>query len=212
MLPTNRGMFITLEGGEGAGKSTNVNYVVDHLGKRGIDCVVSREPGGTPLAEELREVLLGVRPEPMEPLTELLLMFAARAQHIAELIAPALASGRWVVCDRFTDASYAYQGGGRGMDADIIATLERLVQADLRPDLTIYLDLPVATAVVRIADRVHDRIEREQDAFFDAVRSVYRARANANPRMHIVDASGTLPQVQSEVARVLDGFLATGPQ
>ena len=205
---TSRGRFITLEGGEGVGKTTNVAFVVDHLRHHGIDPVVSREPGGTPLAEEVRELLLRVRDENMHALTELLLVFAARAQHIAEVIEPALAEGRWVVCDRFTDATYAYQGGGRSVDTDAIATLEALVQQSLRPDLTIYLDVAVEIAAARISARDHDRFEREQAQFFDAVRQAYLARAEANPRMRVVDASNAIATVQTAIARVLDDFLA----
>lgn len=203
-----RGAFITLEGGEGVGKTTNVEFIVNYLRQRDIDLVVSREPGGTPLAEEIRELLLRVRSESMDPLAELLLIFAGRAQHIAQVIEPALAAGRWVVCDRFTDATYAYQGGGRGMDVVAIAALERLVQADLRPDLTIYLDVPVAVAAARIADREHDRFEREHQAFFAAVRQAYLQRAEANPRMCLIDASVAIGAVQASIARVLDGFVA----
>jgi dTMP kinase len=205
--PTSRGMFVTLEGGEGVGKTSNVNFVVDFLRTRGIDSVVSREPGGTPLAEEVRELLLNVRSESMDPMAELLLVFAARAQHLANLIVPALAAGRWVVCDRFTDTSYAYQGGGRGMAASTIGMLENMVQGDLRPDLTVYLDVPVAVAAARIAERDHDRFEREREAFFDAVRNTYLARVDANPHMHLVDASVPLPAVQSAIVSVLEEFL-----
>lgn len=201
------GSFITLEGGEGVGKSTNLAFVVEHLQSHGLEVVATREPGGTPLAEQLRELLLEVRQEPMEGLTELLLLFAARAQHLATVIKPALAAGRWVVCDRFTDATYAYQGGGRGIASSAISTLEQLVQADLRPDLTIYLDVPIALSARRIADREHDRFEREAQAFFDAVRAAYLARAADNDAMHVVDASGELAVVQQGIARVLDAYL-----
>ena len=203
------GAFITLEGGEGVGKSTNVAFMVSYLQKSGIEAVVTREPGGTPLAEEIRELLLHVREEAMDPLTELLLVFAARAQHLNGVIAPALAEGRWVICDRFTDATYAYQGGGRGMDEAAIATLEQLVQGSLRPDLTIYLDAPPAVAASRIADRDHDRFEREQADFFAAVRDTYTKRAKTNPRMHMIDAGKPIASVQAAIARVLDDFLAT---
>ena len=202
------GAFITLEGGEGVGKSTNVEFIVNYLQQSGIDAVVTREPGGTPLAEEIRELLLHIREEAMDPLAELLLVFAARAQHVAGVIAPALAEGRWVVCDRFTDATYAYQGGGRGMDEAAIAKLEQLVQGSLRPDLTIYLDAPPAVAASRIADRDHDRFEREQADFFAAVRRTYVKRAKTNPRMHLIDAGDSIAGVQAAIAKVLDDFLA----
>ena len=152
------GRFITLEGGEGVGKSTNLELLVELTEAAGHTVVATREPGGTPLAEDIRNLLLGVRDEPVSELTELLLMFAARAQHLEAVIRPALKKGLWVISDRFTDASYAYQGGGRGIDSNKISILEQLVQGDLRPDLTFYLDVPVEIAQSRIADRPHDRL------------------------------------------------------
>jgi dTMP kinase len=201
------GRFITLEGGEGVGKSTNLALVVELVEAAGHRVVTTREPGGTPLAEEIRELLLAVRREPVAALTELLLVFAARAQHLEEIVRPALAEGRWVVCDRFTDATYAYQGGGRGIAASQIAVLERLVQGELQPDLTLYLDVPVSVGHARIADRDHDRLEQEQLRFFEAVRSTYLERAASEARIRILDASVELPEVQARIRSVVAEFL-----
>jgi dTMP kinase len=203
-----RGRFITLEGGEGVGKSTNMAFVAAHLRAAGVEVVTTREPGGTPLAEAIRGLLLDVVDEEMAPLTELLLVFAARAQHLARVIQPALARGAWVLCDRFTDATYAYQGGGRGLDRTAIATLERLVQGELAPDLTLYLDLSVEAAQARLAGRERDRFEREERAFFERVRDAYVARASQADRFRMVDAGAPLAEVQQHLARVLDRFLA----
>ena len=204
-----RGRFITMEGTEGVGKSTNLKFVSERLRAAGVDVVVTREPGGTPLAESIRELLLEVRDERMDPMTELLLMFAGRAQHIGQVIEPALAAGSWVVCDRFTDASFAYQGGGRGVSEASIAALERLVQGDLRPDLTLYLDVPIEVAAARIAGRDHDRFEREQGPFFQSVRNAYLARAREHDRIRVVDASKELTAVQDAIGVVIDEFLHT---
>ena len=174
----------------------------------GVEVVATREPGGTPIAEEIRAMLLSVRDEEVAPAAELLLMFAARAQHLERVIKPALAAGRWVVCDRFTDATYAYQGGGRGFDAFHIAKLEGLVHGDLQPDLTLYLDIDPRVAQTRIADRPHDRIEREQLEFFDRVRAVYLDRA-VQSRFRTIDAAQPLAAVTSEVRSVVEQFLAT---
>ena len=164
-----RGLFITVEGGEGVGKSTNLAYLRDCLTERGIDLLVSREPGGTPLAENIRELLVAVREEAIDPMAELLLIFAARAQHLHTVIEPALAAGRWVLCDRFTDATYAYQSGGRGVDAATVRRLENLVQGELRPDFTLLLDAPVETGMERARERGDlDRFEREELAFSSA--------------------------------------------
>lgn len=192
------GLFITLEGPEGAGKSTNREYLAQQLRAAGKDVVLTREPGGTPLAERIREVLLAPSDEPMDPDAELLLMFAARAQHIARVIRPALQRGAVVLCDRFTDATYAYQGGGRGLPVARIATLERFVQGDLQPDLTLVFDLPVEIGLARATARGRlDRFEQEGRAFFEAVRSTYLARAASDPvRYRIVDAAQSLAQVQ----------------
>lgn len=203
-----RGRFITLEGGEGVGKSTNLSFVEQHLLRAGIEVVTTREPGGTPLAEDIRTMLLAVREEAMAPLTELLLVFAARAQHLDQVIRPALDRGAWVLCDRFTDATYAYQGGGRGLDVDAIAVLESLVQDTLQPDLTLYLDLPLDVAEARIGDRERDRFERETRPFFERVREQYLSRAAAAPRIRIIDAGDELPVVQARIGEVLDAFLA----
>lgn len=202
-----RGRFITLEGTEGVGKTTNLRYVCELVRSGGNDVVVTREPGGTPLAESIRHLLLAVRDEPMQPLTELLLVFAARAQHIQQVIEPALARGSWVVCDRFTDASYAYQGGGRGVDPAVIGVLEQLVQADLRPDLTLYLDVPIEVAAARIAGRDHDRFEREQGPFFTRVRDAYLARARANVRIRVIDAARDLTEVQRAISDEMARFV-----
>ena len=182
--------FITLEGGEGAGKSTSLAVIVDFLRARGIAHLVTREPGGTALGEAIRSLLLGDVEAHVDPLAELLLIFAARAQHLTEVIRPALAAGAWVVCDRFTDASYAYQGGGRELGEAPIAVLEQLVQGGLRPDLTLVLDLEPRLGLERIGGRsTLDRFEREQLAFFERVRAVYRKRAAADPaRCRLLDA------------------------
>lgn len=192
------GLFITLEGPEGAGKSTNRDYLALQLRAAGLDVVLTREPGGTPLAERIREVLLAPSDEPMNADAELLLMFAARAQHIAQVIRPALQRGAVVLCDRFTDATYAYQGGGRGLAVERIATLERFVQGDLQPDLTLVFDLPIEVGLARASARGRlDRFEQEGRAFFDAVRSAYLARAATDTqRYRIVDASQSLAEVQ----------------
>ena len=204
---TKQGRFITLEGTEGVGKSTNRQQVVECLQQAGLEVVVTREPGGTPLAEQIRELLLGVRDEPVSNMTELLLMFAARAQHLEQVILPALSQGSWVVCDRFTDATYAYQGGGRGFDVNVIAQLESMVQGDLRPDLTLYLDVPVAVAARRIAERELDRFEQEALTFFERVRAAYLEMAQQQPRYRIIDASQSLEQVQAEVRANVTRYL-----
>ncbi len=201
------GRFITLEGGEGVGKSTNLALVVELVEAAGHQVVTTREPGGTPLAEEIRDLFLGVREEVVGGLTELLLIFAARAQHLEAVIRPALAAGSWVVCDRFTDATYAYQGGGRGLSIDQIEVLEQLVQGDLRPDLTLYLDVPVAVGQARIENREHDRVEREELAFFEAVRAAYLALAARESRIQVVDASEDLDQVQMSIRKLMFEYL-----
>lgn len=201
------GRFITLEGTEGVGKSTNLRQVVECLESAGIPVVVTREPGGTPLAEEIRQMLLDVRDESMASMTELLLVFAARAQHLDQLIKPALAAGSWVVSDRFTDATYAYQGGGRGFDAEVISQLENLVQGPLRPDLTLYLDVPLEIAAARIADREHDRFEREQGVFFQKVRDSYLKLAEVESRIRVIDAGQDLSAVQNDVRLIVNDYL-----
>lgn len=203
-----RGRFITIEGGEGAGKSTNLAALVEHLRVRGIEVEVTREPGGTPLAEEIRALLLAERSETVAPLAELLLMFAARAQHLAGRIEPALAAGRWVVCDRFTDATFAYQGAGRALDPTAVETLATLVHPGLWPDLTLYLDLPPARGLARATARSDpDRIERENGEFFERVRSGYLQRARAEPdRFRIIDADRPLDAVQADVVAAVEDF------
>lgn len=194
-----RGLFITVEGIEGVGKSTNMEYAHKALTAAGIKVVLSREPGGTELGEKIRGLLLDHRNGSMVDDTELLLMFAARAQHIAEVIDPALAAGKWVLCDRFTDATYAYQGGGRGIAMQRIAELEQWVQADLRPDATLLLDAPVEIGLARAASRPQaaDRFEREKQVFFEKVRQAYLDMAGQQPqRYHIIDASQPLDQVK----------------
>lgn len=204
-----RGHFITLEGSEGSGKSTNLAYIYQQLQRSGIDVVLTREPGGTPLGEKIRELLLDHRQQAMASDTELLLMFAARAQHLNELILPALEQGKWVLCDRFTDATYAYQGAGRGIAEERIATLENWVQGKLRPDLTLFLDLPVEQGLARAGERsTPDRFEREQIDFFERVRQGYLKQAEREPqRYRVVDASLPLGQVQAQLATLLSDYL-----
>jgi dTMP kinase len=203
------GRFITLEGSEGAGKSTAMAAVRDWLDKQQLKAVITREPGGTPLAEKIRELLLDKNHGAMADDTELLLMFAARAQHLNELIKPALSDGKWVICDRFTDATYAYQGGGRNISMQRIAQLEQWVQGELRPDLTLLLDLPVEQGLARANQRGDlDRFEQEQKDFFERVRNVYLDRARQFPRQfHIVDASRNIDEVRQQIHRQLDEFL-----
>ena len=197
-----RGKFITLEGIDGAGKSTHIGAIADFLRGHGKDLVVTREPGGTPLGEKLRTLLLS---QTMHIETEALLMFAARREHIAQVIAPALAAGRWVLSDRFTDATYAYQGAGRGMAKDSIATLERWVQNGLQPDLTIVFDAPVEVALARrLAKAQADRFEREDRGFFERVRAGYLERATAEPRrLRVVDGSKPLAEVKKEIEAII---------
>jgi dTMP kinase len=205
-----RGKFITFEGGEGAGKSTQIAALGDALRARGRNLLVTREPGGTPRAERIRELLLETSDEPMPAACELLLVFAARASHVENVIRPALERGVWVICDRFTDATYAYQGGGRGMDRDQIALLERLVQGSLRPDLTLLLDAPVEVAAQRATHRnaasgSTDRFEREQPAFFDRVRATYLARAALEPsRYAIIDATAAREVVTHSIVAAVN--------
>ena len=202
------GRFVTLEGGEGVGKSTNLRFVADTLRAAGKTVEVTREPGGTPLAERVREVVISHNDESMPPTAELLLMFAARSIHLENLIRPALERGAWVVCDRFTDATYAYQGGGRSEDTDWIAELERRVQGSLRPDLTLLLDADPALGLARAGARGEaDRFETERLAFFGDVRATYLARARAEPgRIRIVDASQALDAVQSDIREILEAI------
>lgn len=204
-----RGRFITLEGSEGSGKSTNLAYIHQQLQQSGIDVVLTREPGGTPLGEQIRELLLDHKQSAMSSDTELLLMFAARSQHLHELILPALEAGKWVLCDRFTDATYAYQGAGRGISPQRIGVLEEWVQGALRPDLTFFLDLPVAQGLARAGERsTPDRFEREQIDFFERVRQGYLEQAEREPqRYRVIDASVSLDQVQAQLDRVIVDYL-----
>lgn len=204
-----RGRFITVEGTEGVGKSTNIAHLCQLLEQRNVEVVLTREPGGTPLAEELRELLLSPRDEQVSDDAELLLMFAARAQHILNVIEPALARGAWVISDRFTDATFAYQGGGRGMDKSRIEQLEAMVQSGLQPDLTLLLDLDVETGLKRASARsAPDRFEQEKTAFFGRVRAAYLERAEADPsRFAVVDASGSIEQVKSAITEAVAPFL-----
>jgi len=203
-----RGKFITLEGSEGAGKSTALQAIRTWSDATGIEIVVSREPGGTPLAEKIRDLLLDKANSSILPDTELLLMFAARAQHIREFIIPALEQGKWVICDRFTDATYAYQGGGRGIDMHRIEQLEIWVQGDFRPDLTLLLDLPVAHGLARAGQRGElDRFEQEQMDFFERVRQVYLARAQQFPeQFRQIDASQSITVVQQRIHEILTNY------
>lgn len=202
-----RGCFITLEGSEGAGKSTNVDTVCQTLTDAKIEFIRTREPGGTPMAEALRKDMLHAWDEQVSGLTELLLVFAARTQHIQNVILPALQAGKWVVCDRFTDATFAYQGYGRELDLDKLEILESWVQGELQPDLTLYLDLDPSIAEQRIADREKDRMEAEQRAFFLRVREGYLARAAQFSRFKTIDASQPLDQVQQQVVLSMNEFI-----
>lgn len=206
---TSRGQFITFEGTEGVGKSTQLSNAAEILKTLGVDYIVTREPGGTPMAEAIRELLLAPRDEPVNGMTELLLMFAARAQHLHTLILPELKAGRWVLCDRFTDATFAYQGGGRGVPAERIAQLENLVQGDFRPDHVILLDAPVETGMTRARHRGElDRFEQEALAFFERIRQTYLDRAATDPaRYHIVNAAQSLEAVSREVTGLVHGLV-----
>jgi len=200
--------FITLEGMEGAGKSTNLAYICEYFDQQKIKYRVTREPGGTEVAEKIRDVLLNHYDEPLHPMCELLLIFAARAQHLEQVIKPALANGEWVLSDRFTDATYAYQGEGRQLGGEKVELLERFVQAELKPDLTIILDVPVELSAQRVRQRGElDRFEVEQGAFFQRVRDAYHQRvASDENRYRLIDASQTLPNVQADLQIVLDNL------
>lgn len=203
-----RGSFITVEGIEGVGKTTNLKFIQNWMDRKKLAYVTTREPGGTPLAEEIRELLLANREEQVCDTAELLLVFAARAQHLQQLIEPVLKEGAWVLCDRFTDATYAYQGAGRNMRNDIIEELELIVQGSLRPDLTLILDIPVKLGLQRASERsAADRFEQEDVAFFEKVRNRYLKIARDNPeRCVIVDASHALDEVQSQIKAALENF------
>jgi len=204
-----RGQFITIEGIEGAGKSTCVKVLFEYFTRRNIPFIETREPGGTAIGEDLRELLLSHRYIGMAETTELLLMFAARSEHLCEKIVPALQAGIWVLCDRFTDATYAYQGGGRGLDQELIMKLETLVQGKLRPDLTLLLDLPVELGLTRAGKRsAPDRFESETKPFFERVRSTYLEIAEADPqRVKRVDSAMSQADVAQALTTHLDQFI-----
>ena len=198
-----RGTFITLEGIDGAGKSSHVGWIAERLRRPGREVVVTREPGGTPAGEKLRDLLLH---DPMDVGTETLLVFAARQEHLARVIRPALERGSWVVCDRFTDASFAYQGGGRGFPTGKLETLEEWVQDGLQPDLTLFFDVPVSIGQARLkaAQAVYDRFEREDTGFHERVRAVYLERAERFPRrFRVIDASRSLPEVRKSLEEII---------
>lgn len=204
------GQFISLEGIEGVGKSTLLLFLADYLRGKGLRVLKTREPGGCSIAESIRQILLTASEEPMVSDAELLLMFAGRAQHVAQVVRPALAQGMWVVCDRFVDASYAYQGAGRGMGQARVAALDQWALNGFKPDITLLLDAPVALALKRVAMRgqVKDRIEEQQHAFFERVRLGYLARLKADPERFLkIDASQSLRAVQADVKRGLDRLL-----
>ena len=204
------GKFITVEGIEGVGKTTNINFIRNLFLKHDKDVVVTREPGGTPLGEQIRELLLGHKHDGMADSTELLLMFSARAEHLDKVIKPNVNAGRWVLCDRFTDATYAYQGGGRGIDVDRIAQLEQWVQGDLRPNLTILLDAPVELALDRAGKRsAPDRFEKEHQDFFERVRDMYHKLAQKQPERYlIIDTAPDLETVQNTLKTKLNDYLS----
>ncbi|WP_347987088.1 dTMP kinase [Methylomonas sp. AM2-LC] len=204
------GRFISLEGGEGVGKTTNLEYIQHFLHDKHIPHIVTREPGGTLLAEKIRAILLDHQDEPLCESAELLLIFAARAQHIRQVIAPALQNGQWVLCDRFIDATYAYQGGGRQMDTHIIAWLEQTILGTLKPDLTLLLDAPADVGLKRAKRRGKlDRFETEQLEFFERVRTVYLQRAQQDTlRYQIIDACLPLQEVQIKIDQILERFLS----
>ena len=204
-----KGLFITLEGIEGAGKSTVVDFIEDFLTKEGHDVIKTREPGGTVIGEQIREILLKNENYTLTYDTELLLVFSARAQHIQEVILPTLSSGKIILCDRFTDASYAYQGGGRGIDASRINLLEKWVQGDLRPNLTLLFDLDVSIGMQRTKKRSDaDRFEREEINFFEKIRNTYLERAKKEPqRFRIINAASSLENVKEQIVTILKDFL-----
>ncbi len=201
-----RGLFITVEGIEGVGKTTAMQFLQHWLEHKGIDFLQTREPGGTLIAEQIRHLFLKKQIESIHADTELLLVFAARAQHLQNVILPAMAEGKWVICDRFTDATYAYQGGGRGMDVQRIELIENWVQNDFRPDCILLLDAPIEVCLDRAKKRgALDRIESEKTAFFVRARNAYLQRATAAPdRYRIVDASLPIQQVQENINHILD--------
>jgi dTMP kinase len=201
--------LISIEGVEGVGKTTNLKFIQHYFAVNNIPLYCTREPGGTPLAEEIRQLLLHRNGEKIDQMTELLLMFAARRQHVAEVIQPALERGEWVLCDRFTDSSYAYQGGGRGIPMQDIQKLESLVLGEFKPDFTIILDLPVDQGLDRAETRSQkDRFEREDIEFFERVRAVFHQRAEQNPDHYsIIDTSPSIEEVQQELHQVLANYV-----
>lgn len=203
-----KGKFITVEGGEGAGKSSNIAFIKDLIEQQGIQVSITREPGGTVIGEKIRDLLIDPMMTELHPNTELLLMFAARTQHLEEKIIPKLNAGTWVICDRFTDATYAYQGGGRGLDIERIKILEQWVHGNLQPDMTLLLDLDVATGLARAKQRGEaDRFEKESIEFFDLVRNTYLSLAQQHStRFKIINASLALDSVQKEIARAIKGL------
>ena len=205
------GSFISIEGIEGVGKSTNIKFICEILDDIGIKHISTREPGGTPIAEEIRHLLLAIDNKSICPMSELLMMFAGRAQHLHELIEPALLEGTWVVCDRFTDATYAYQGAGRGLPAELIEQMEVIVQGSIRPDLTLIFDIQAHLGLERASQRSNpDRFEREEIEFFNRARECYLARARAFPnRCKLIDASQSISQVQSELNDLLRNFVVS---
>ena len=202
----NRGRFITIEGVEGVGKSTNLTVLETLIKEQGFDVLVTREPGGTTTGERVRAILLDKEEQKMTAMTELLLMFAARRQHVEQVIEPALASGVWVISDRFTDSSYAYQGGGRQLGSQTVAELEGYVLGDFSPDLTIVLDLDVSTSLARATSGSEaDRFESEHQDFFERVRQVFLDRASGD-RYRVIDTGQTIDQVRTEIRRVIEAF------
>ena len=204
-----QGRFITIEGVEGVGKSTNIALVKSLLEERGYEVLLTREPGGTPTGERIREILLDKNEQAMTAMTELLLVFAARSQHVSQVIRPALAAGQWVISDRFTDSSYAYQGGGRELGIEIVAALEAQVLADFRPDLTIVLDVDIATGLERATREAEaDRFESEQASFFQRVRETFLTLAEAD-RYRVIDAGQPIEQVQVDLTEVIVEFIGS---
>ncbi|MEI8055209.1 MAG: dTMP kinase [bacterium] len=203
------GYFITLEGGEGAGKSTAVQFLAQYLRKKNIEFILTREPGGTEIAEKIRKIILDHYQELMHPDTELLLYFAGRAQHLNQVVIPALKGGQWVICDRFTDATYAYQGAGRRLSQEKIAVLENLVQSALRPDYTLLFDINVDRGFGRIKNnRALDRLEIESEEFYERVRSCYLNRAQKEPkRFYLIDANKTSEEVTEQVKAFLEKII-----
>ena len=208
-----RGLFITIEGSEGAGKSSAMGFLTEALQSASVDLLPTREPGGTKLGERLREILLNTYDVPITPMSELLMIFAARAQHVEQVIRPALLEGHWVLCDRFTDASYAYQGGGRSMGEGPVRALEDLVQGSLRPDFTILLDVPVEVGLERARGRGElDRFEQEDLEFFERVRQSYLSRARRSTgRYRVIDASLDIEEVQAQLRTFVDELVDCPP-